>query len=146
MFDRLKAEQDAMIAAKESVDITVTLPDGKTVAGKSWRTTPYEVACGISKGLADSSVVAKVNGVLWDLDRVLEGDTKLELIKFNDDEGQYVFWHSSAHILGQAMERIYGGCLCYGPPIETGFYYDMWSPDEKGVTPNDFPALETVVK
>ena len=41
--------------------------------------------------------------------------------------GQYVFWHSSAHILGEAMERHYGGHLCYGPPIESGFYYDMWS-------------------
>merc|ERR1712110_1343243 len=143
MFDRLKAEQDAMIAAKESVDITVTLPDGKTVSGKSWRTTPYEVACGISKGLADSSVVAKVNGVLWDLDRVLEGDTKLELIKFNDDEGQYVFWHSSAHILGQAMEKIYGGCLCYGPPIETGFYYDMSS--EQMVKEEDYKVVDDLV-
>lgn len=143
MFDRLKAEQDAMIAAKESVDITVTLPDGKTVSGKSWRTTPYEVACGISKGLADNSVVAKVNGVLWDLDRVLEGDAKLELIKFNDDEGQYVFWHSSAHILGQAMEKIYGGCLCYGPPIETGFYYDMSS--EQMVKEEDYKCIDDTV-
>ena len=143
MFDRLKAEQDAMIAAKESVDITVTLPDGKTVSGKSWRTTPYEVACGISKGLADNSVVAKVNGELWDLDRVLEGDTKLELIKFNDDDGQYVFWHSSAHILGQAMERIYGCSLCYGPPIESGFYYDMSS--EQMVKEEDYKCIDDTV-
>merc|ERR1712172_485617 len=143
MFDRLKAEQDAMIAAKESVDITVTLPDGKTVAGKSWRTTPYEVACGISKGLADNSVVAKVNGEMWDLDRVLEGDAKLELIKFSDDEGQYVFWHSSAHILGQAMEKIYGGQLCYGPPIETGFYYDMSA--DQAVKEEDYKCIDDLV-
>ena len=114
-------------AAKVPVDITVTLPDGKTVPGQSWRTTPYDIASGISKGLADSCVVAKVNGEVWDLDRVLEGDVKLELIKFDDEEGQAVFWHSSAHILGEAMERVYGGHLCYGPPIEQGFYYDMHS-------------------
>jgi len=143
MWDRLKAEQDAMLAAKESVDITVTLPDGKQVPGKSWRTTPYEVACGISKGLADNSVVAKVNGEVWDLDRVLEADTSLELIKFNDDEGQTVFWHSSAHILGEAMERIYGGNLCYGPPIEGGFYYDMSS--EQMVKEEDYKCIDDLV-
>ena len=72
---------------------------------------------------------AKVDGVLWDLDRPLEKSSKLALIKFDDEEGQAVFWHSSAHILGEAMERVYGGHLCYGPPIESGFYYDMHSED-----------------
>lgn len=78
-----------------------------------------------SSGLADNTVIAKVNNVLWDLDRPLEADCKLELLKFDDLQAQQVFWHSSAHILGEALERIYGGHLCYGPPIESGFYYDM---------------------
>merc|ERR1711892_223302 len=95
LWDRLKAESDAALAAKVPADIPVTLPDGKTVPGQSWRTTPYDIAAGISNALADSCVVAKVNGMVWDLDRVLEGDVKLELIKFDDDEGQAVFWHSS---------------------------------------------------
>uniref|UniRef100_U3J927 threonine--tRNA ligase n=1 Tax=Anas platyrhynchos platyrhynchos TaxID=8840 RepID=U3J927_ANAPP len=56
-----------------------------------------------------------------------------------------VYWHSSAHIMGEAMERIYGGCLCYGPPIENGFYYDMFL-EEGGVSSNDFSALETLCK
>ncbi len=73
--------------------ISVTLPDGKQVAGESWRTTPYDVALGISKGLADNTVVARVDGELWDLDRPLEKDVKLELVKFDDEEGQAVFWH-----------------------------------------------------
>ena len=60
MWDRLKAEQDARLAALTPSDITVTLPDGKTVAAQSWRTTPYDIALGISKGLADNAVVAKV--------------------------------------------------------------------------------------
>ena len=131
IWDRLKAEQDAKIAAKEPEDIVVTLPDGKEVPGQSWRTTPYEVAKGISQGLADNSVVAKVNGEAWDLDRPLEGSCSLALIKFDDEEGQRHFWHSSAHVLGEAMERVYGAHLCYGPPVDGGFYYDMWSADQK---------------
>ena len=53
------------------------------------------------------------------------------MLQFDDDDGKSVFWHSSAHILGEAMERVYGGHLCYGPPIEEGFYYDMFSDDYK---------------
>ena len=82
---------------------------------------------------------------MWDLDRPLEGNSSLELIKFDDDEGQAVFWHSSAHVLGEAMERVYGGHLCYGPPIENGFYYDMFSEDHK-VSDNDFKVLDDLVK
>merc|ERR1712165_217651 len=146
MFDRLKAEQDAKIAAEVPKPITVTLPDGKTVAGETWRTTPYEIALGISKGLADNCVVAKVNGELWDLDRPFEADAKLELLKFEDEEGQYVFWHSSAHVLGEAMERCYGCNLCYGPPIDQGFYYDMWTAQDHKVSDNDFKAIEGLTK
>ena len=98
-----------------------------------------------SQDLADNTVIAKVNGELWDLDRRLEEDCELKLLKFDDPEGQYVFWHSSAHILGEAMERHYGGHLCYGPPIENGFYYDMWI-DDRSVAPADFPNLDQIVK
>jgi len=145
MFDRLKAEYDVFVAAQERKDISITLPDGKVVPGKAWETTPYEVAKGISQGLADATVVAKVNDVLWDLDRPLEEDTHLKLVKFEDKDGQYVFWHSSAHMLGEAMEKHYGGHLCYGPPVADGFYYDMWH-DDRVATPADFPQLETVIK
>lgn len=143
LFDRLKAEADAVLAAKESKPIKVTLPDGNEVAAQSWKTTPYELAASISQGLADATVVAKVNSVLWDLDRPLEEDCSLQLVKFDDDEGQQVFWHSSAHILGEAMERHYGGCLCYGPPIEGGYFYDMHL-EGRQVSPGDFPQLETL--
>ncbi|XP_071794269.1 threonine--tRNA ligase 1, cytoplasmic-like [Asterias amurensis] len=145
LFDKLKAEADIELAAKERTPIKVTLPDGKEVDGKAWETTPYIIAAGISQGLADNSVVSKVNGVLWDLDRPLEEDSKVELLKFTDDEGKQVFWHSSAHMLGEAMERHYGGCLCYGPPIESGFYYDM-SLEGRQVSSNDFKSVQEVVK
>ncbi|KAL4705634.1 hypothetical protein ACJJTC_002020 [Scirpophaga incertulas] len=127
------------------MSIVVTLPDGKTVEASAWRSTPYDVAKGISQGLADSTIIARVNNELWDLDRPLEGDCKLELLRWDNTDAQSVFWHSSAHMMGEAMERVYGGCLCYGPPIEEGFYYDMYYP-EKGVSTSDYPVLENLVK
>ncbi|XP_067002858.2 threonine--tRNA ligase 1, cytoplasmic isoform X2 [Anabrus simplex] len=145
LWDKLKAQYDSELAARTPSSIKITLPDGKVVEGQSWRTTPYEVAKGISQGLADNTVIAKVNGELWDLDRPLEMDSALKLLKFDDDEAQQVFWHSTAHILGEAMERVYGGCLCYGPPIENGFYYDMYI-DDKQVSNQDFPVIENVMK
>ncbi|XP_011145094.1 threonine--tRNA ligase, cytoplasmic isoform X2 [Harpegnathos saltator] len=145
LWDKLKKEYENELIARTPADITVMLPDGKEVSAQSWRSTPYDVAKSISQGLADNTVIAKVNNELWDLDRPLEGDCKLQLLKFDDPEGQQVFWHSSAHILGEAMERVYGGCLCYGPPIENGFYYDMHL-DDKGISYTDFPYLESLYK
>ncbi|CAG5130135.1 unnamed protein product [Candidula unifasciata] len=144
LWDKLKQEKDDWIAQQNQVPIKVSLPDGTVKNGQAWRTTPFEIAAGISQGLADSAVVAKVNGVLWDLDRPFEKDSSLQLFKFDDPEGKYVFWHSSAHILGEAMEQYYGGHLCYGPPIEEGFYYDMWTPET--VSSLELPNLESLVK
>uniref|UniRef100_A0A8D8R2L8 threonine--tRNA ligase n=1 Tax=Cacopsylla melanoneura TaxID=428564 RepID=A0A8D8R2L8_9HEMI len=148
LWDKLKAQYDADVAAKTPEEITITLPDGKAVPAQSWRTTPYDVAAGISKGLADSTIIAKVNGVLWDLDRPLEANCKLELLnKFDNEEASAVFWHSTAHVLGEAMERVYGGCLCYGPPIENGFYYDMFlDAEQQAVSSQDFPVMEGLMK
>uniref|UniRef100_A0A8C2CHB8 threonine--tRNA ligase n=1 Tax=Cyprinus carpio TaxID=7962 RepID=A0A8C2CHB8_CYPCA len=148
IYNKLKAEHDALLAekaAKDSKPIKITLPDGTVVDGESWKTTPYQVACGISQGLADNTVISKVNNEVWDLDRPLEENCSLVLLKFDDEEAQAVYWHSSAHIMGEAMERVYGGCLCYGPPIENGFYYDMFLENE-GVSSNDFPCLENLCK
>lgn len=145
IWDKVKAEYDAELAKKPEQPIKVTLPDDKVIEGVSWKTTPYDIAKGISQGLADNTVISKVNDVLWDLDRPLESDCSLKLLKFDDEEAQAVFWHSSAHILGEALERLYGGCLCYGPPIETGFYYDMFL-DNKGISQTDFPVLDSTMK
>ncbi|POI32761.1 hypothetical protein CIB84_003487 [Bambusicola thoracicus] len=148
LYETLKKEHDALLAyraANETKPIKITLTDGKIADGESWKTTPYQLAVGISQGLASNAVIAKVNGELWDLDRPLEGDCTLELLTFDDQEAQAVYWHSSAHILGEAMEGYYGGCLCYGPPIENGFYYDMYIED-RGVSSTEFPALENRCK
>eukprot|EP00128_Syssomonas_multiformis_P005315 Colp12_sorted_trinity150504_noHs@25081 len=145
MYDELRAKYLAELEAKPKDPIKVTLPDGKVVEGLSWKTTPYDIAAGISKGLADNVIVAKVNGEVWDLDRPLEGDVSLHLLKWDDDEAKAVFWHSSAHVLGECLELNYGGHLCYGPPIEEGFYYDMFLSD-KSVSSTDFPALDKMAK
>jgi len=146
LWQKLVQNQTNELAKKAPEPIEVTLPDGKVVAGESWRTTPYEIARGISQGLADSVVTARLDGTtLWDLDRPLEASCKLELVKFDSEDGQHVFWHSSAHILGQAMERLYGGHLCAGPPVEGGFYYDMFM-EGRQVSSNDFPVIESLVK
>ncbi|XP_071611119.1 threonine--tRNA ligase 1, cytoplasmic-like [Heliangelus exortis] len=148
LYEALKKEHDALLAyraANESKPIKITLTDGKVAEGESWKTTPYQLAVGISQVLASNAVIAKVNGELWDLDRPLEGDCSLELLMFDNEEAKAVYWHSSAHILGEAMEGYFGGCLCYGPPIENGFYYDMYLED-RGVSSTEFPLLENHCK
>uniref|UniRef100_H0Z5V3 threonine--tRNA ligase n=1 Tax=Taeniopygia guttata TaxID=59729 RepID=H0Z5V3_TAEGU len=148
LYEVLKKEHDALLAyraANQSRSIKITWTDGETVEGESWKTTPYQLAVGISQVLASNAVIAKVNGELWDLDRPLEGDCTLELLTFDNEEAKAVYWHSSAHILGEAMEGYFGGCLCYGPPIENGFHYDMYIED-RSVSSTEFPLLENRCK
>ncbi|TRZ21434.1 hypothetical protein HGM15179_005655 [Zosterops borbonicus] len=148
LYEALKKEHDALLAyraANQSKSIKITLADGETVEGESWKTTPYQLAVGISQALASNAVIAKVNGELWDLDRPLEGDCTLELLTFDNEEAKTVYWHSSAHILGEAMEGYFGGCLCYGPPIENGFHYDMYI-ENRSVSSTEFPLLENRCK
>ncbi|KAL3065142.1 hypothetical protein OYC64_015343 [Pagothenia borchgrevinki] len=148
LYEQLKRESDALLEerAKNSKPISVELPDGGKVEGRAWVTTPYQLACNISQGLADNAVISRVNGELWDLDRPLEHDCSLEILRFDNEDAQAVYWHSSAHILGEAMENFYGGCLCYGPPIENGFYYDMFLDGQKGVSSTEFGDLESLCK
>lgn len=110
---------------KPRVPITITLPDGTIKEGTAWETSPMDIALGISKSLAERTVISKVNGEVWDLERPFEDNAQLELLDFEHPEGKRVFWHSSAHVLGEACERHYGCHLCIGPPIEEGFYYEM---------------------
>ncbi|KAI9140939.1 hypothetical protein BKA69DRAFT_1077338 [Paraphysoderma sedebokerense] len=142
MFEELKKKYDSDIAAKPREPITITLPDGSTRPGTSWETSPLDIARSISKSLSEKVVIAKVNGELWDLPRPLEGSCKLELLDFEHDDGRFVFWHSSAHILGEACERHYGCHLCIGPPVDDGFYYEMSMTSERSVTPSDYDSLE----
>ncbi|CAK7206452.1 threonyl-tRNA synthetase [Sporothrix eucalyptigena] len=142
VYDRLKAAADAELASKPREPITVTLPDGRQIAGTSYETSPYDIARGISKSLADRTVISKVNGVLWDLMRPFEGNATVELLDFEDEEAKRVYWHSSAHILGEAAEKTFGCHLCFGPPTDEGFFYDFGMPTEDGEgKPNSHSAV-----
>jgi threonyl-tRNA synthetase len=145
LFDKLMAKHKEELASKTSQPIKITLGDGKIMEGESWKTTPLQIAEKISRGLADQAVIAKVNDELWDLDRPFEGDATLKILKFDDDEGKAVFWHSSAHILGEAVERYCGAHLCYGPPIVDGFYYDMFK-ENLTINQEDIKKLEEIAK
>ncbi|TKY90330.1 hypothetical protein EX895_000328 [Sporisorium graminicola] len=148
MFEKLKAEQDAEFAAKPRQPITVTMPDGSKRQGTSYETSPMDIAKEISKSLSERIVISKVDDNLWDLERPLEADCKLELFDFESPEGKRVFWHSSAHVLGEACEKHYGCHLCIGPPTEEGFFYEMAMGDsgDRMITQGDFNALETLIK
>ena len=105
--------------------IKVTLPDG-SVKEVTKGTSCLEIAKSISEGLARKVLAAEVNGEVWDLNRSLEFDVDLKLLTFQDKGGKSTLWHSSAHILAEALEHFYPGVnLAIGPPIENGFYYDV---------------------
>ncbi|KAJ1943607.1 threonyl-tRNA synthetase, partial [Kickxella alabastrina] len=146
IFDELFQKQKDEIAQKPREKITITLPDNTEREGTSWETTPMNIANAISKSLAKRLVIAKVNGQLWDTLRPLESSAKLELLDFETEEGKQVFWHSSAHVLGEACELHFGCHLCNGPPVDDGFYYDIAVPEDfgRGVSQTDFAPLETL--
>lgn len=131
LFNKHKERFNAAVEAAKAaaVPISVVLPDGAIKSGVKGATTPMDIAVGISKGLAKKVVVAKVDGSVWDLMRPLQGDCALQLLSFDDPEGKETFWHSSAHVLGQALELEYGADLTIGPALEEGFYYDCFLGD-----------------
>ncbi len=105
--------------------IKITLPDGsskefpKGVKG-------VEIATSISEGLARNALSIEVNGELWDLDRPINTDASIKIFTWNDKGGKYAFWHSSAHVMAEALESLYPGIkFGIGPPIDNGFYYDV---------------------
>ncbi|XP_077175653.1 threonine--tRNA ligase, mitochondrial isoform X2 [Paroedura picta] len=141
-YRKLKAAAEgnlAQRASEESRRIRISLPDGRAVEGEAWKTTPYQ-------SLAKAAVTARVNGSLHDLDRPLEGDAQLEFVDFESQDGQTLFWHSSAHVLGGAAEHFYGALLCHGPSTENGFFYDMYLDENRSVQGKDLPALEELCK
>jgi len=105
--------------------IRVTLPDG-SVREYPKGSTGLEIAAQISEGLARNVLAAKVNGVVQDATRPIDNDATVQLLTWNDPEGKATFWHSSAHLLAEALESLYPGVkFGIGPAIETGFYYDV---------------------
>src|SRR5262245_22783600 len=120
--------------------IQITFPDGNK---KSFDAPPtaLAIAQGISPGLAKKSVVAKVNGELWDLTRPIEKDSSLELVTRDKPEALEVIRHDAAHVLAQAVQELYPGTqITFGPATETGFYYDFARSEP--FTPEDFEKIE----
>ncbi|MGV3706587.1 MAG: threonine--tRNA ligase [Arcticibacter sp.] len=105
--------------------IKITLPDG-SIREYEAGITPYQIALSISEGLARNVLAAEVDGQVWDSSRSIEADSHVRLITWNDKEGKSTFWHSSAHLMAEALEALYPGTkFGIGPAIETGFYYDV---------------------
>jgi threonyl-tRNA synthetase len=105
--------------------IKITLPDG-AVRDYPEGTNSLEIAKSISEGLARKVIAAKVNGEVWDATRPISKDASVKLLTWNDDEGKSTFWHSTAHLMAEAVESIFPGVKFWvGPAIENGFYYDM---------------------
>lgn len=105
--------------------INITFPD-KTVRQFEAGVTPLDIAKSISEGLARNVLSAKVNGVMWDAMRPINEDAEIQLFTWNDPEGKATVWHSSAHLMAEAIEQLYTGVkFGIGPSIENGFYYDV---------------------
>lgn len=121
--------------------IKITLPDG-SVKSFDKGTTPMDVAKSISEGLARNVISANFNGTTVETSTELTADGSLVLYTWNDDEGKKAFWHSSAHVLAQALEELYPGCkLTIGPAIDNGFYYDV-DFGEHVIGDKDFKTIE----
>ncbi len=121
--------------------IKITLPDG-SVREFEKGTTSMQVALSISEGLARNVLAAKVNNEVVDANKAITEDSRLSLLTWNDDEGKNTLWHSSAHLLAEALEALYPEVKFWvGPPLENGFYYDV---DLNGQTlsPADFEKIE----
>lgn len=125
--------------------IKITLPDG-SVREYPKGTAALEIAKSISEGLARNVLSAKVNGEVWDATRPINEDAKLTLLTWNDKEGKATFWHSSAHLMAEALEALYPGVkFGIGPAIESGFYYDVDTGDRM-LSTNDLEAIEKKMK
>src|SRR5258708_17944992 len=105
--------------------VKITLPDGSVKEFKEG-IRGIEIAQSISEGLARNGLSIEVNGEIWDLNRPITKDSSIKIFTWNDKGGKYAFWHSSAHLLAEALEVLYPGVkFGIGPPIENGFYYDV---------------------
>lgn len=149
-FDELWKENEEQLKARDKPDIKIQLTtEGSSTTeldGKAWETTPGHLLKHIPKDRAGQVVVAKVDGELWDLDRPLTKDSKVSYLVFSDPEGRDVFWHSSAHVLGECAEHEYGCRLSHGPPTAMGFFYDMALEPGVAVKESEWSSLESKAK
>jgi threonyl-tRNA synthetase len=125
--------------------IKITFPDNSVKEFESG-ITPLQIAESISPRLAQEVLAATVDGQEWDLSRSINADAAIKLFKWDDPEGKHAFWHSSAHLLAEALQELYPGIkFGIGPAIENGFYYDV-DPGEATITAADFPTIEAKMR
>ena len=176
LWDKLYSAQEEKNKSLPQEKIKIILQDGKEIEGISNITTPYQVAekhtkkselkeflvakVIYSKKITETQIVnvedeqqevkcsekPKENFELWDLHRPLIGDCKIEFCNFETKEGKNTFWHSSAHLLGSAIETLFGAKLCIGPALEEGFYYDSFMGNYVIDPLNDYKKLDEQVK
>lgn len=121
--------------------INITLPDGSVRQYESG-VTAMDIALSISEGLARNVLAAEVNGEVWDASRAITNDATVKLLTWNDTSGKSTFWHSSAHLMAEALEALYPGIkFGIGPAIETGFYYDVDFGNQE-FSSDDFKQIE----
>ena len=122
--------------------IKITFPDG-SVREYEEGITPLEIAKSISRRLAEEVLAASVNDEAWDLTRPITEDATLKLLKWEDEEGKHAYWHSSAHLMAEALQELYPGIkFGIGPAIENGFYYDVDPGEGVVIKESDFPVIE----
>ena len=122
--------------------VKITFPDG-SVREYGQGVTGYQIAESISPALARDVVSCGVNGVTTELNRPINGDATIALYKFDDEEGKHTFWHTSAHLLAEALQELYPGIqFGFGPAVENGFFYDVMPAAGQTISENDFPRIE----
>ena len=137
----MRVGADSICLRNKMLMINIKFPDGSVREFESG-ITPYGIAESISPRFAADVLAAKVNGEEWDISRPVTSDASIELFKWDDPEGKHAFWHSSAHLLAEALQELYPGVkFGIGPAIENGFYYDI-DPGEHKITAEDFSKIE----
>ncbi len=122
--------------------IKITFPDGSVREYESG-VTGLQIAESISSRLAQDVIACAVNGETTELNRPINGDAEIKLFKFEDEEGKHAFWHTSAHLLAEALQELYPGIqFGFGPAIENGFFYDVLLPDGGQIKEGDFKQIE----
>ncbi len=122
--------------------INITFPDG-SVRQYNEGVTGYEIAESISQRLAQDVLVCSVNDEIVELNRPINADASVKLFKWDDPEGKHAYWHTSAHLMAEALQEVFPGTqFGIGPAIENGFYYDVMPPEGVTIKEGDFPAIE----
>ena len=122
--------------------VKITFPDG-SVREYEQGVTGLQIAESISPALARNVVSCGVNGETVELNRPINEDANVELYKFEDEQGKHTFWHTSAHLLAEALQELYPGIqFGFGPAVESGFFYDVMPAEGQVISENDFAKIE----